>query len=151
MSPTVRTLTRLLEVCRASARRRLRWPTLAMLAPTMHEVLGEHGSRDAWRLVGEVLDDAATATELELLSVVGPRPQLTGDPRIDATLAALAEHLCARRGLVPPAWTQEMDREARPWWFVAEDARFRALALRESPISFARRGVFVTAGGLERM
>lgn len=150
MSPTVRTLTRLLEACR-SAPRRLRWPTLAMLAPSMREVLLEHGSRDAWRLVGEVLDDATSATDAELRSLVAPRPVVTGDTRVDAAVAALAEYLCARRGVAPPAWALEFGREARPWWFVADDVRFRALALRESPISFARRGVFVTKGGLERV
>ncbi|MEA2616917.1 MAG: hypothetical protein QOE72_2700 [Chloroflexota bacterium] len=151
MSPTIRTLSRLLEVCRTATAQRRRWPTLAKLAPTMRDVLLEHGSRDAWRLVGEVLDDAATESDAELGSVVGPRPDLTGDTRVDATVAALAEYLCARRDMLPPAWTQEAGRESRPWWFVADDPRFHALALRESPISFARRGVFVTRGGLERV
>lgn len=150
MSPTVRTLERLLEVARSVTTRR-RWPSLAMLAPAMREVLGRHGARDAWRLVGEVLDDAATESDADLRSVLGPRPEMTGDLRVDATVAALAEHLCASRGIVPPAWTQETGREARPWWFVAGDPRLCALALRESPISFARRGVFVTAGALERL
>jgi transcriptional regulator with XRE-family HTH domain len=151
MSPTIRTLTRLLDACRSAASPRRRWPTIALLAPAMRDVLAEHGSRDAWRLVGEVLDDATTESEAEVLSVVGPRPETTGDRRVDAAVAALAEYLCVSRGLVPPAWTQESDREARPWWFVSGDARFHAVALRESPISFARRGVFVTAGGLERV
>jgi transcriptional regulator with XRE-family HTH domain len=152
MSPTIRTLSRLLEACRVAAGEgRRRWPTLALLAPTMREVLIEHGSRDAWRLVGEVLDDAATESDAELRSVVEPRPEITGESRVDATVAALAEHLCVGRGMVPPPWSQETTREARPWWFVAGDPRFEAMALRESPISFARRGILVTRGALERV
>ncbi len=117
----------------------------------MRQVLADHGSRDAWRLVGEVLDDAGSESDLELETVLAPRPEVTGDGRVDASLAALAEYLCASRDMVPPGWSQEVDRESRPWWFVSGDPRFHALALRESPIAFARRGVFVTRGGLERV
>jgi hypothetical protein len=101
-------------------------------------------------LVGEFLDDSRAADDAELLLSCRERPDETGDPRADAVLAALAEHLCSERGIAPPAWTQEA-RECTPWWFVADHPGFVATALRESPISFARRGVFITEGALERV
>jgi hypothetical protein len=100
--------------------------------------------------VGEFLDDSRAASIPELLLSCRERPDDTGDTRVDAVLAALAEHLCAERGVAAPRWTLE-PRESTPWWFVADHPGFIATALRESPISFARRGVFITRGALERV
>ena len=100
-------------------------------------------------MVGEFIDDDRGADDLEVVLVAADAPAPTGEIRADALAAALAEYLCVRRGLVPPAWTQ-IALEAAPWWFVGGDA-FRALALRESPPSFARRGIFVTRGAMERV
>lgn len=101
-------------------------------------------------MVGEFLDDTRTADVQELLLSCRERPEETGDSRIDALMAALGEHLCAERGLAPPAWTQE-PRESVPWWFVADRPGFMAMALAQSPASFAKRGVFITDGALERV
>jgi transcriptional regulator with XRE-family HTH domain len=146
ISPTVSTLDRLLRACLP---RRRRWASLRELGPALAERLAEEGSRAAWRLVGEFLDDSNAADVRELVLSSRERPDETGDPRVDAVLASLAEHLCAERGLAPPGWTQE-SRECVPWWFVADHPGFVATALRESPMSFSRRGIFITAGALER-
>jgi transcriptional regulator with XRE-family HTH domain len=147
ISPTVATLDRLLRSCLP---RRRRWASLRELGPALAERLADEGSRSAWRLVSEFLDDSRAADLPELLLSCRERPDETGDPRVDAVLAALAEHLCAERGSAPPRWTQEW-RECAPWWFVADHPGFIATALRESPISFARRGIFITLGALERV
>jgi hypothetical protein len=120
------------------------------LGPTLAERLAGEGSRAAWRQVGEFLDDSRAADNSELLLSCRERPDETGDLRVDALLAALAEHLCSERGLAPPRWTQE-PRECAPWWFVADLPGLVPTALRESPISFARRGIFITRGALERV
>jgi hypothetical protein len=120
------------------------------MAPALCEELQRSGSRAAWRLVGEFLDDSRSADARELLLSCRERPEETGDSRVDTLVAALAEHLCVERGLVPPAWTQEA-RESRPWWFVADHPGFIAMALAQSPASFAKRGVFITRGALERV
>lgn len=147
IDPSTGTVNRLLHAC---APRRRRWASVAELAPALASMLARGPATEAWRqTVGEFLDDTRTASDEELRLSVADAPTPTGDLRADAIAAALAEHVCVRRGVVPPAWTQA-PLEATPWWFPAGE-RFRALALRESPPSFARRGVFVTTGALERV
>ena len=78
-------------------------------------------------------------------------PDATGDIRVDAAFAAMAEHLARRDGWSVPAWTRESRREAVPWWFVTDLRGLHPQALVESPLSFRRRGVFITHGALERV
>lgn len=144
MDPTTGTVNRLLHACLP---RRRRWASAAELAQALDgELQPESGG--AWRLVGEFIDDDRGADDHELALSVADAPGPTGTTRALALAAALAEHLCVLRQLVPPSWTQVIV-EVLPWWFVAGDG-FNALALRESPPSFARRGIFVTGGALER-
>jgi hypothetical protein len=109
-----------------------------------------HGSTEAWRLVGEVLDDEAIGTAADTFLVVADAPRPTGGSATDALMAALAEYLALQRGISAPGWAQDPDRVARPWWFVAAAPAWIPTSLRESPRSFAKRGIFVTAAGLER-
>lgn len=143
IDPTIGTLNRIVAAC---ARPRRRWPSLASLGPV---VSAEQDHRTAWRLVGEFLDDSRISDDDELLRSVMQPPLPTGSSRTDALLPAIAEHLCAERNLAPPQWTQ-IPIESVPWWFVA-GSRFAKRALIESPVSFARRGIFITAGALERV
>ncbi|HVA21555.1 MAG TPA: helix-turn-helix transcriptional regulator [Candidatus Micrarchaeia archaeon] len=149
LEPTVATFNRLLAACLPAHRR---WPSLAMLAPVAARTLAEAGGPTTWRLtVGEVIDDEqAGSTAAETRMVVADPPLPTGDRRVDALMAALAEWLCLRHQLAPPGWSQDPDRVAEPWWFVAAASAWIATALRESPPSFARRGIFVTATAFER-
>jgi hypothetical protein len=78
-------------------------------------------------------------------------PSTTGDGRVDAALAALAEYLARRDGWSVPEWAREPQREALPWWFVTELRGMHPQALVESPSSFRRRGVFITRSALERV
>ena len=78
-------------------------------------------------------------------------PELTGDDRVDAALAALAEHLARREGWRVPAWAKQENRTTLDWWFVDDLPAFQAYALRESPLSFRKRGVFIGDGGLHRV
>lgn len=77
-------------------------------------------------------------------------PTATGDLRVDAGLAAMAEHLARRDGWPVPAWARDSSREAVPWWFVTDLKGMHPRALVESPASFRRRGVFITRGALDR-
>jgi hypothetical protein len=81
-------------------------------------------------------------------ALVAETPQPCGDTRYDALLAAIVEHLCARDGLPVPSWVEEPGRFLDTWWFVSGLPRLHASALVQSPISFARRGVFVCDGAL---
>jgi len=76
-------------------------------------------------------------------------PQSTGDSRVDAAFAAMAEYLARRDEWTVPAWARLPEREAWPGWFVTDLRGLHPQALVESPSSF-RRGVFITSGALER-
>jgi hypothetical protein len=77
-------------------------------------------------------------------------PPSTGDGRLDAAFAAMAEHLARRDGWAEPRWVKDPSREALPWWFVTDLRGMHPRALVESPSSFRRRGVFITRGALQR-
>jgi len=78
-------------------------------------------------------------------------PPSSGDARVDAAFAALAEHLARRDGWQPPVWSQEPWRSTLDWWFVSELPGMHPWALRESPLSFRKRGVFIGERALERV
>lgn len=145
IDPTVETLNRILAAC---TRRRRRWASLAQLGPALVSVSAEFPD-EVWRLVGEFLDDDKGADDEEFVNSVVDPPLPTGEVWVDALVAALAEYLSAQRDIAPPPWTQ-VPIEVVPWWFVA-GRRFAAIATRESPASFSRRGIFVTSGALERV
>jgi hypothetical protein len=146
VDPSTGTLNRILRACLP---RRRRWASAAELSHALGERLRAGETSDAWRLVAEFIDDDRGGDELEFALVVADAPTSTGERRADALVAAIVEYLSVKRGLVPPSWTQT-SLEVTPWWFVAGEG-FRALALRESPPSFARRGIFITSGALERV
>ena len=70
----------------------------------------------------------------------------------DAYLAAVAEKLSRDRGLdPPPGWVFAPERFLGDPWFAATDMPgLRPLLLLESPVSFRRRNLFITANALER-
>jgi len=145
IDPTVGTLNRILGVCTMRTRR---WASLAALAVALM-AWSRDESDDIWRLVGEFLDDDQAAGDQEFVNSVLDPPLPTGKQWADALVSALGEFLSVERGMAPSPWTQA-PIEVVPWWFVAGD-RFAAIALRESPPSFARRGIFITRGALERV
>jgi hypothetical protein len=78
-------------------------------------------------------------------------PPGTGDVRVDAALAGLAEHLARHDGWPPPLWAFDESRYAKPWWFVSGVKSWHATALVESPLAFRKRGVFLTHSALDRV
>ncbi len=115
---------------------------------------GERLSR-LWRYVfvqllddyTSVLDHAGVQAAARMWSEA---PQRTGDSRVDAAFAAMAEYLARRDGWTVPSWARLPEREAWPWWFVTDLRGLHPQALVESPSSFRRRGVLITSGALER-
>jgi hypothetical protein len=90
-------------------------------------------------------DDGLRAEAIE------ERPASMDDPRYDAYLGALAEHLAAVHGLSRPAWSVESGRFLDRFWFVSEVPGFRAMAIAQAPAAFRRRGVFVPERSLHRV
>jgi hypothetical protein len=116
---------------------------------------GERLSR-VWRYVFvQLLDDYCSVRRHDGVAAAAAiwqnEPPPTGDRRLDAGFAAMAEHLGRRDGWPVPQWARDPSREAIPWWFVTDLKGLHPRALVESPSSFRRRGVFITRGALSRV
>ena len=117
----------------------------------------EDGERlsSLWRYVFvQLLDDYTSVLHHQGVQAAAQMwassPRTTGDVRVDAAFAAMAEYLARRDGWAVPSWARLPEREAWPWWFVTELRGLHPRALVESPSSFRRRGVFITSGALDR-
>ncbi len=100
--------------------------------------------------VADFLDDLRWArSHDDVAQRIADRPRDL-DPRTDAYLGALAEHVAAERALAAPHWSTEAGRFlARIWW-----PRYPGLwarAIVESPAAFRRRGILLGAGMLSRV
>ena len=118
------------------------------VAGAVAEALAAGRDAEAIRIALGLVQDFDKATPDERRLMVENRPPATGDAGYDALLAALVEHLCTGVAMPAPLWVDEPDRFVEPWWFVSGLRSLHASALVESPISFARRGVFICDGAL---
>lgn len=84
-----------------------------------------------------------TDERLSGLPLITDEPPLTGDPRYDALLAAVAEHLSARYGLPAPLWTATADRFLTRAWWISPLPSARIYALLWTPAAFRRRGIYL--------
>lgn len=102
--------------------------------------------------VREFLDEfALRGSERSRAEAIAERPEPTGDPRWDAYLGALAEHLAVAHRIERPRWSLEPSRFLDRFWFVSEVPGFRAIAIAQAPAAFRRRGVFVPERSLHRV
>jgi hypothetical protein len=100
----------------------------------------------------EFLDEfALRGDDRSRASAIEQRPASSGDPRHDAYLGALAEHIAGVHDLDRPAWSVEPDRFLDRFWFVSEVPGFRAVSIAQAPAAFRRRGVFVPERSLHRV
>lgn len=125
-------------------------PPFAGLAGAIASALQADDERRAWRLLLQAVDDFRGSSPAGRAWMVADEPPLTGDRRYDAAIAALAEHLCAATSTPVPPWTSQTSRVVEPWWFPAGLPALELAALRDSPVSFKRHGVFVTAKAFAR-
>lgn len=102
------------------------------------------------RLVLEFLTEYEGARAGDRQGLLDAMPAPTGDPRWDAFLAALAEHLAFHDMLRCPAWAGSQDRFLDRSWFLSNTPSGRAEAIVSAPASFMRRGVFIERRDLER-
>jgi transcriptional regulator with XRE-family HTH domain len=173
-TPTIATLTRLLDACehdlqvRAAARVRRGAASLAALAPQIAEDLHDGREHDALRLLFGFADDFRGSSRAGRRLLIGEEPPLTGDRRFDAALAGVAE-LFAAKDLYPPAvgdsgsmgqmrarpiaapeWVDGPQRFVEPWWFVTSRPAFHAYTLAHTPAALARHGVFLAREVFDR-
>ncbi len=103
----------------------------------------------------QLLDDYSSAVDQLGLdageSLWTREPPRTGDRGVDAAFAALAEHLARRDGWAVPGWARDPSRQSPEWWFVTDLVGMHPTALVEAPLSFRKRGVFITRDALVRV
>ncbi len=105
---------------------------------------------DPWLWIRQFLDDFYNAAPETRAAMIAERPDLTGEPRFDAYLAALAEYLAVHYELPVPAWVEEPERFLEQWWFPTQFRSLHAMAIVQSPASFRRRGIFVDQTEFQR-
>lgn len=135
-----------------------RWAERAVsdaVAEALRRLIAGDPLKLVWRYpLLQLLDDYTSAVEQLGIgagaSMWADEPQRTGEPRVDAAFAAMAEHLARRDGWPVPAWAVDPSRETLEWWFVTDLVGMHPAALVESPLSFRKRGVFITRDALVR-
>ncbi len=123
-------------------------PSIADVAVQIGSCLSEGDEASALRLAFRFVELFEGVPVGERAGLVADEPISTGDTRYDAMLGAIAEYLCARQGMLAPSWVEDSKRFLDQWWFVSGIRSLHADAIAHSPISFGRRGVFITAGAL---
>jgi hypothetical protein len=128
-------------------------PADERLNATLAAVAERVGSGEKFdHAVREFLDEfALRGSDESRWEAIAERPEPTGDPRFDAYLGALAEHLAVAHRLERPDWSLLPDRFLNRFWFVSEVPGFRAVAVAQAPAAFRRRGVFVPERSLHRV
>ncbi|MDX1886828.1 hypothetical protein [Mycolicibacterium sp. 120270] len=125
------------------ARTDLTTPTAALtLATTAAALTDTADDRTRWRLFLEFnrgADEAGRAA----LTLIRDEPPTTGQPRYDALLAAIAEHIAARYALPGPLWSITTDRFLDTPWWTSDLPSARAYAMLSSPAAFRRRGIYL--------
>lgn len=118
--------------------------TLAHVARRVRE--GE----DVFFAVREFLDEFSIRDQHQRQSAIDEQPVPTDNPRADAFVAGLAEHLVWHHHMKLPSWPNEPERFLDRFWFVAGAKGFRAILIAHSPAAFRRRGIFIHPDALVR-
>jgi hypothetical protein len=104
---------------------------------------------DAYRAVIGWLDELSGAAQAVVEASIVDAPALTGDGRLDALLAAAAEHAAFHADAEVPDWLSDGERFLRTAWFPIDLPSLRVRGLVSSPASFARRGIFIDRSDLD--
>jgi transcriptional regulator with XRE-family HTH domain len=155
-TPNLATLRRLLGACEhdievlAHPQMRRGAASLAELGQTIGEDLKQDRERDALRLLFGFADDFRGSSRPGKVALLQDEPPPTGDARLDAALAGVAELFAAEGAISAPAWINEPRRFVEPWWFVASRPAFHAYTLANTPAVMARHGVFMAREVFDR-
>jgi hypothetical protein len=107
------------------------------------------GNRDAY--LREFLDEFYCEDDKERrAAMLVEEPSLTESQQANAYYAAVAEHLAFTYALPVPGWTSSATRFLDRPFFPCGLESLKAILLRESPIAFRRRMIFVDAEPLYR-
>jgi hypothetical protein len=103
--------------------------------------------------LGEFLDHFYTSSNAERLECLQEEPCLLEDERVNALVAAIAEHLAKSHILTgAPRWVEKPSRFiARPWFTSsASDPALQEYLTWSSPAAFKRRNIMTDGAPLRR-
>lgn len=109
----------------------------------------DSGKDAALRSLLDLRDSLRRCEGKEFLKLVELPPNLVGDTRWDALIAAVVEDESTRKGVRPPRWTNDRSRFVKPFWYLADIPELHDWALASSPASFLRHGVIASETDLE--
>jgi hypothetical protein len=123
-------------------------PTISEVSVEVATCLAENDEPSARRLAFRFVEQFDKADDADRQRMIEIAPGPTGDLRYDALLASLVEYCCVRHDVNPPPWVEDPGRFLEEWWFVSGIPSLHADAIVHSPVSFKRRGVFITEDSL---
>lgn len=102
------------------------------------------GNADAaFRVVLQLAADLEAADPALRVALCITPPAPTGDPRFDALLAGVVDHLLTRDRLPVPGWVAEDSRVLLETWDVEPVPSLQAAARRRTPRALRRHGVYL--------
>jgi transcriptional regulator with XRE-family HTH domain len=105
---------------------------------------GQH--ERAFREALQLSDDLKASEPAVRAALCAAAPELTGDPRYDALIAALVELHLPRDSR--PSWVREGTRALQDRWFVDDTPGLAELNVAETPAALLRHGVVLAASEL---
>lgn len=127
--------------------------TLAQLAAVRKSARSRRNATlpgEVARELDQFTDDFRAARRRDKTGLIAAAPAPTGDRRLDAYLAGLAEYLANEAGLPAPRWVEDQNRFLESWWILAETPSAATTAIAQSPAAFRRRGLFLAERALSR-
>lgn len=123
-------------------------PDIQDVSIEVRQCLAKGDTSSAFRVIARFLEFYDRADWPTRERMVKPRPDTTGSARYDALLAGIVEYACATHRVLAPSWVNDPEFFLDEFWFVSGMKSLQADAIAHSPISFKRRGVFLTQGAL---
>lgn len=123
-------------------------PSAKDVAADVVECLASDDEPLALRLIYRFIEHYDKASWDDRSRMVSTQPGTTGNRKLDAMLAATVEFSCATHQVGAPAWVNDPEYFLDQFWFVSGIRSLEADALVNSPISYARRSIFLNRESL---
>lgn len=123
-------------------------PSAQEIAKDVAQCLASGDEPLARRLIYRFIEHYDNADWNDRSRMVAAQPETTGSSRLDALLAATVEYSSAVHQVVAPGWVNEPKYFLDRFWFVSDMSSLEADALANSPISYARRSIFLNRESL---
>ena len=101
------------------------------------------------RMVLDFIDGCAALDSAARSELIVDEPARF-DPRWDAFLAALADHVAYENHLRQPGWAEQPERFLEAFWFPVDLPSVRPEALATAPATFMRHGILITPDLFDR-